>query len=350
MALMLPAERITKHQSRANASERRTDGQPLLNVEGLSTYLFTKSGILRAVDDVSFSVDRGQCLGLVGESGSGKSMTCLSIIQLLPEPVARIVAGSVVFNGENLVGKTQSQVRAYRGMRVSMILQDPMTSLNPAFTIGNQVLESVRLRCTGPLREAWERVVAALHSVKIPAAEQRIHDYPHQMSGGMRQRVVGAMAVAGEAELLIADEPTTALDVTIQAEYLALLRTLQREKNMAILFVTHDLGIVAHMCDRVAVMYAGKIVELADVVELFDRPAHPYTEALLSSVPTVECKVSRLAAIDGQPPDLRRLPRGCSFESRCKRAIDRCKREEPPALAWGGNRSVRCWVAQSGSG
>jgi oligopeptide/dipeptide ABC transporter ATP-binding protein len=330
-------------------SDHGTDGRPLLSVEGLSTYLFTKSGILKAVDDVSFSVDRGQCLGLVGESGSGKSMTCLSIIQLLPEHVARIVGGSVVFNGEELVGKSQSEIRAYRGRRISMILQDPMTSLNPAFTIGNQVLESVRLRYSGSGREASERVVAALRSVKIPAPQQRVHDYPHQMSGGMRQRVVGAMAVAGEAELLIADEPTTALDVTIQAEYLALLRSLQRERNMAILFVTHDLGIVAHMCDRVAVMYAGKIVELADVVELFDCPAHPYTEALLNSVPTVECKVSRLRAIDGHPPDLRNLPRGCSFESRCQRAVDRCKKEEPPAFALGGNRWVRCWVAQSGS-
>ena len=328
-------------------SEHRTDGRPLLSVEHLSTYLFTKSGILKAVDDVSFSVDQGQCLGLVGESGSGKSMTCLSIIQLLPEHVARIVGGSVMFNGEELVGKSQSEVRAYRGKRISMILQDPMTSLNPAFTIGNQVLESVRLRYSGPTRKAWDRVVAALRSVKIPAAEQRVHDYPHQMSGGMRQRVVGAMAVAGEAELLIADEPTTALDVTIQAEYLALLHSLQREKNMAILFVTHDLGIVAHMCDRVAVMYAGKIVELADVVKLFDRPAHPYTEALLNSVPTVECKAPRLPAIDGQPPDPRNLPPGCSFEPRCRHACDRCKKEQPPALALGAERWVRCWVPQN---
>ena len=334
----------------AHVSEYRTGGRPLLSVQGLSTYLFTKSGILKAVDDVSFSIDRGQCLGLVGESGSGKSMTCLSIIQLLPEHVARIVGGSVVFNGEELVGRSPSEIRAYRGKRVSMILQDPMTSLNPAFTIGDQVLEAVRLRCSGPIREAWERVVAALQSVKIPAAQQRVHDYPHQMSGGMRQRVVGAMAVAGEAQILIADEPTTALDVTIQAEYLALLRALQREKNMAILFVTHDLGIVAHMCDRVAVMYAGRIVELADVVDLFDRPAHPYTQALLSSVPTVECKVSRLPAIDGQPPDLRSLPQGCSFEPRCQRAGDRCKQEQPPAVALGGDRWVRCWSAQGSSG
>ena len=327
-------------------SEQATVRQALLSVKGLSTYLFTKSGVLKAVDDVGFSIDQGKCLGLVGESGSGKSMTCLSIIQLLPEPVARIVGGSVVLDGEELIGKRKSEMRAYRGRRISLILQDPMTSLNPAFTVGDQVLEAVRLRFSGPSKGAWERVVAALRSVKIPAAQQRIHDYPHQMSGGMRQRVVGAMAVAGEAELLIADEPTTALDVTIQAEYLALLRNLQREKNVAILFVTHDLGIVAHMCDRVAVMYAGKIVELADVMDIFDRPAHPYTEALLNSVPTVEHKVSRLPAIDGHPPDLRSLPAGCSFVTRCQRAFDRCGKEDPPALALGANRWVRCWLAQ----
>ncbi len=323
-----------------------TDHRPLLSVHSLSTHLFTRSGTLKAVDDVSFSISKGECLGLVGESGSGKSMTCLSIIQLLPEHVGRIVAGSVVFDGDELVGKSASEMRAYRGRRISLILQDPMTSLNPAYTIGNQVLEAVRLRYTGPARSAYERVVSALRAVRIPAAHQRIHDYPHQMSGGMRQRVVGAMAVAGEAELLIADEPTTALDVTIQAEYLALLRDLQREKNMAILFVTHDLGIVAHMCDRVAVMYAGKIVELADVNSLFDQSAHPYTKALLSSVPTVECKIDRLPSIDGQPPDLNDLPPGCSFAPRCSYVMDRCRKEMPPALAVSADHLARCWLVQ----
>lgn len=327
-------------------SEQASVRLPRLSVEGLRTYLFTKSGVVKAVDDVSFSVGAGECLGLVGESGSGKSMTCLSIVQLLPQPVARIVGGSVVFDGEELVGKSPSEMRAFRGRRISMILQDPMTSLNPAYTIGNQVLEAVRLRYSGPATVAWERVIAALRSVKIPAAQQRARDYPHQMSGGMRQRVVGAMAVAGEADLLIADEPTTALDVTIQAEYLALLRGLQRERNMAILFVTHDLGIVVHMCDRVAVMYAGKIVEMADVLDLFDSPAHPYTQALLNSVPTVEYKVSRLPAIDGQPPDPRHLPPGCSFVPRCGRALDRCGKEEPPAVTLGRDRWARCWLLQ----
>ncbi len=329
-----------------NVTTGLTSRRPLLSVEGLNTYLFTKSGVLKAVDDVSFSIDHGQCLGLVGESGSGKSMTCLSIIQLLPEPVAKIVGGSVVFDGEELVGKSRSEMRKYCGRRMFLILQDPMTSLNPSFTIGGQVLEAVRLRYRGPAREAWERVVSALRAVGIPAARQRAHSYPHQMSGGMRQRVVGAMAVAGEADLLIADEPTTALDVTIQAEYLALLQELQREKNMTVLFVTHDLGIVAHMCDRVAVMYAGKIVEFADVLDLFDRPAHPYTRALLDSVPTVECKATRLPAIDGQPPDLRGLPPGCSFAPRCRHAFEMCRKEAPPALALGPNRWARCWLVQ----
>ena len=317
---------------------------PLLRVDGLRTHLFTRSGVLRAVDGVSFSIGRGECLGLVGESGSGKSMTCLSIIRLLPEPVARIVEGSVIFDGQDLVQKSRSELRAYRGRRIALILQDPMTSLNPAYTVGNQVMEAVRLRFSGPARAARARVVSALHAVNIPAAEARVHDYPHQMSGGMRQRVVGAMAVAGEAELLIADEPTTALDATIQAEYLALLKDVQRERNMAILFVTHDLGIVAHMCDRVAVMYAGKIVELADVNDLFDRPSHPYTRALLRSVPSVECVNAWLPSIEDQPPDLRCLPPGCSFAVRCPECLDRCQTQQPPAVAVSASQSASCWL------
>jgi oligopeptide/dipeptide ABC transporter ATP-binding protein len=320
-------------------------GSPLLQVDELRTSLFTKVGVLKAVNGVSFTVDRGECLGLVGESGSGKSMTCLSIMQLLPEPVARIVGGSITFDGEELVGKSADQMRQFRGRRISMILQDPMTSLNPAFTIGDQVLESVRQSYTGLKQGAHERMVAALRAVKIPAPESRARDYPHQLSGGMRQRVVGAMAVAAEAELLIADEPTTALDVTIQAEYLALLQELKRERGLAILFVTHDLGIVAHMCDRVAVMYAGKIVELADVVDLFDRPAHPYTRALLDSVPSVEEKVDRLHSIVGQPPELVDLPAGCSFAPRCPRAFERCWTEEPPAVEVGAGHHASCWLA-----
>lgn len=319
--------------------------QPLLSVKGLSSYLFTKGGVVKAVDDVSFSVGQGQCLGLVGESGSGKSMTCLSIIQLLP-PVARIVAGSVRFHGEELIGKSQPEMRAYRGRRISLILQDPSTSLDPAFTIGSQVLEAVRSRFKGPKKEATVRVVSALKAVRIPAAHHRLHNYPHQISGGMRQRVVGAMAIAAEAELLIADEPTTALDVTIQAEYLALLRDLQQEKRLGIVFVTHDLGIVAHMCDRVAMMYGGRVVELANVAELFDGPAHPYTQGLLRSVPTVESKVDRLPSIDGQPPDLANLPLGCAFAPRCSHTFERCRNENPPLLEVSGTQSARCWLVE----
>lgn len=320
---------------------------PLLEVEDLRTYLFTRAGVVKAVDGVSFSLGRGETLGLVGESGSGKSMTCLSLMQILPRPVARIVGGSIRFDGEELVGKSSDAMRAYRGRRMSMILQDPMTSLNPVFTIGDQVGEAVRVRFGNRVPNLWQRVLAALRAVRIPAAEHRLHDFPHQMSGGMRQRVAGSVPVATEAELLIADEPTTALDVTIQSEFLALLRDIQRERDLAIIFVTHDLGVVAQMCDRVAVMYAGKLVEYADVVDLFDRPSHPYTRALLESVPTVERKVKRLLSIEGQPPDLAHLAPGCSFAPRCSFATAQCHEVEPPSVAVSDGHWAKCWLLAS---
>jgi oligopeptide/dipeptide ABC transporter ATP-binding protein len=329
----------------------RTSGeaadQPLLEVQDLRTYLFTRAGVVKAVDGVSFSLRRGESLGLVGESGSGKSMTCLSLMQLLPRPVGRIVSGSIRFDGEELVGKSSDEMRAYRGRRMSMILQDPMTSLNPVFTIGDQVGEAVQVRYGDDISGLWERVIAALRAVKIPAAEHRVNDFPHQMSGGMRQRVVGAMPVAQDVELLIADEPTTALDVTIQGEFLALLREIQQERKLAIIFVTHDLGVVAQMCDRVAVMYAGRLVELADVLDIFDRPGHPYTRALLDSVPTVERKAERLISIDGQPPDLAHLAPGCSFAPRCPHAMDRCREVDPPAISVTDGHWARCWLLAS---
>ena len=320
---------------------------PLLEVKDLCTYLFTKAGVVKAVDGVSFSVRRGETLALVGESGSGKSMTCLSVMQILPKPVGQIVGGSIRFDGEELVGKAPHEMQPYRGKRMSMILQDPMTSLNPVFTIGDQVKESVEVRHGRRATDVWGRVVAALRAVKIPAPEFRIKSYPHQMSGGMRQRVVGAMPVAAEAELLIADEPTTALDVTIQAEYLSLLKDIQRERNLAIIFVTHDLGVVAQICDRVAVMYAGKLVEMADVVDLFEAPVHPYTKALLQSIPSVETRATRLASIEGQPPNLMQLPTGCSFAPRCPFALEKCGSESPPVVSVSPNHWARCWLLSS---
>jgi oligopeptide/dipeptide ABC transporter ATP-binding protein len=297
---------------------------------------------VKAVDGVSFTLGEGETLGLVGESGSGKTTTCLSIVGLLPK-AARVVGGRVMFEGEDLTKKSQRELRRIRGRRIAMILQDPMASLNPLFTIFRQVAEPAffhqRLRGR-PLRE---RVQQLLRAVRIPAPEWRMRDYPHQMSGGMRQRIVGAIALAGGPRLVIADEPTTNLDVTIQAQYLDLLKDIQRETGVALIFVTHNLGIIAKMCDRVAVMYAGRIVELAPVRELFDDPKHPYTRALLGSMPKLGSK-EPLYAIPGQPPNLASLPAGCSFHPRCPDAIDRCATEAPDDFQCADGSRARCWL------
>src|SRR5262245_18668795 len=314
---------------------------PILEVSELQTHFFTFGGsrIVKAVDGISFTLREGETLGLVGESGSGKTTTCLSIVGLLPR-AARIVGGRVLFEGEDLTRKTQRELRRIRGRRIAMILQDPMASLNPLFTIFRQVAEPAffhqQLR-GAPLRV---RVRELLRAVRIPAAEWRMRDYPHQMSGGMRQRIVGAIALAGGPKLVIADEPTTNLDVTIQAQYLDLLKDVQRETGVALIFVTHNLGIVAKMCDRVAVMYAGKIIEQAPVGELFDAPKHPYTRALLGSVPRLGSK-EPLYSIRGQPPNLASLPAGCAFHPRCPDVMPRCMTEEPRDFRPGDGRVVR---------
>lgn len=316
---------------------------PVLDVQGLKTHFFTKTGVVKAVDGVSFTLMPGETLGIVGESGSGKSMTALSLMQLVPQPAGRIVAGKILFQGEDLVHKTQSEMQDIRGRDICMILQDPMTSLNPLFTIGSQVLETVRQGQGGRRSGLMERAIELLQKVKIPSPEIRMTNYPHQMSGGMRQRVVGSIAIAGSPKVLIADEATTSLDATIQYQYLALLKELQAETGMAIIFITHDFGIVAKMCDRVAVMYAGRVAEIADVRDLFNNPAHPYTEALMRSVPNVDEEVEYLYAIEGQPPALDSLPPGCTFAPRCPYVFDRCNEEFPDLINVGEGHSATCW-------
>jgi len=316
---------------------------PVLDVQGLKTHFFTKTGVVKAVDGVSFTLMPGETLGIVGESGSGKSMTALSLMQLVPQPAGRIVAGKILFQGEDLVHKTQSEMQDIRGRDICMILQDPMTSLNPLFTIGSQVLETVRQGQGGRRSGLMDRAIELLQKVKIPSPEIRMTNYPHQMSGGMRQRVVGSIAIAGSPKVLIADEATTSLDATIQYQYLALLKELQAETGMAIIFITHDFGIVAKMCDRVAVMYAGRVAEIADVRDLFNNPAHPYTEALMRSVPNVDEEVEYLYAIEGQPPALDNLPSGCTFAPRCPYVFNRCNEEFPDLINVGEGHSATCW-------
>lgn len=317
----------------------------LLEVRELRTYIYTRRGVVKAVDGTSFSVRRGETLGIVGESGSGKSMTCLSLLRLVPEPGGRIVGGEIVFDGEDLLTKSREEMRELRGSRMAMILQDPMASLNPALTVGEQIAETLRLHRGLRGRALDARIVELLRQVRISDPERRIVAYPHQMSGGIRQRVAGAIAISCQPSLLIADEPTTSLDVTIQAQYLRLLKDIQRETGLAMIFVTHDLGIVAKLCDRVAVMYAGRIVETGRTRDIFDRPRHPYTIGLLSCLPTLTRGREPLVAIEGQPPDLANLPPGCSFAPRCPMAEARCQEAVPPLEVAGPDHQVACFRA-----
>jgi oligopeptide/dipeptide ABC transporter ATP-binding protein len=318
-------------------------GAPLLKVENLRTHFFTKRGVIKAVDGVSFSVKERQTMGLVGESACGKSVTCMSILRLEPKPAGRIMGGRVLFNDEDLVLKSSAEMRKIRGRKISIILQDPNTSLNPAYTIGNQVGEVIRLHQQIRGKSVIERVIDALKRCRIPSPDMRVHDYPHMMSGGMRQRVAGAIAISCNPSILIADEPTTALDVTTQAQYLRLLKQVQEETGAAMIFVTHDLGIVARICDTVAVMYMGKIVEKGTVRDIWNKPCHPYTIALMKSIPVLNRKVKRLSAIEGRVPSHFDLPQGCSFAPRCKKAKDRCFEEAPHEEPVSENHSVRCW-------
>jgi oligopeptide/dipeptide ABC transporter ATP-binding protein len=317
--------------------------ETVLEVCDLHTHFFLRRGVVKAVDGVSFSVRRGEVLGLVGESGCGKSMTALSVMRLLPRGGARTVGGQVLLNGADLLTKSPREMRDIRGRTISMILQDPQTSLNPVFTIGDQLREAIVRRTGGNRSDVMREAVTALRHVDIAAPEQRIGQYPHQMSGGMKQRVVGAIAMSGHPEMLIADEPTTALDVTIQLQYLKLLKRLQRETGMAILFITHDFGVVARMCDRVAVMYAGRIVECGPVREVFEHPSHPYTQALIASVPKMTGTVERLYTIEGQPPSLMDLPVGCRFAPRCPHADERCLDTYPDSFLAGPGHTADCW-------
>jgi oligopeptide/dipeptide ABC transporter ATP-binding protein len=317
--------------------------ETLLEVRDLQTHFFTRRGVGRAVDGVSFTLRAGETLGLVGESGCGKSVACLSVIRLNPRPASRIVGGQVLFRGEDLLKKSEPEMRGYRGRHLAMVLQDPMTALNPVFTVGNQLFEPLRLHQRLRGSRLRQRATEVMRLVRIPAPETRLASYPHQFSGGMRQRTVGAIALSCEPEILIADEPTTALDVTIQAAFLDLLRDIQRRTQLAILFVTHDFGVVAQLCDRVAVMYAGKIVETADTRRLFTMPAHPYTEALLRSVPDVQEHVSRLYSIEGQPPSIYDAQPGCPFAPRCPVVEPRCREVFPPERTLGPGHAVSCW-------
>jgi len=316
--------------------------ETVLQVEDLRTHFFTRSGVVKAVDGVNFSVGERETLGIVGESGSGKSMTALSILRLVPAPAGKIVGGRVLLRGDDLLRKSEREMQRIRGSRISMILQDPMTSLDPLFTIGDQLAEPIRIHQRDETASVQARVEEMLRLVKIPSPERRTQDYPHQMSGGMRQRIVGAMALACRPELLIADEPTTSLDVTIQAQLLALLKEVQQELGLAMIMITHDFGIVARICQRVAVMYAGRIVEEADVRTLFRSPAHPYTVALLHSLPKLGREAERLYSIGGQPPDLRQLPPGCSFAPRCPKATGPCLTEYPAQRDVGLGQRVCC--------
>ena len=320
---------------------------PLLQVEGLKTHFFTRDGIVRAVDGVSFSISAGETLAIVGESGCGKSVTSLSILRLIASPPGRIVEGRLMFAGRDLLALSDAEMRAIRGNEIAMIFQEPMTSLNPVLTIGRQISESLRLHRGMSKEQALQRAVEMLKLVNMPEAERRLTQYPHQISGGMRQRVMIAMALACDPRLLIADEPTTALDVTIQAQILDLLNKLQEELAMSIILITHDLGVVAETCDRVIVMYAGQVFEEGPVGRLFAVPRHPYTRGLVNSIPRLgegsEGKRKRLQEIRGVVPSLREEIPGCIFAPRCPHATDRCRAEYPPLEQKAGGHWVACW-------
>ncbi|MGE5380538.1 MAG: ABC transporter ATP-binding protein [Methylocystaceae bacterium] len=322
----------------------------MLTIEDLKTYFYTDNGTVPAVDGVSFSVDKGQTVAVVGESGSGKSITALSIMRLVPTPPGKIVGGKVLFDGDDLLVKTDAQMRDIRGNRISMIFQEPMTSLNPVYRVGDQIMETlIRHQCMNK-KDAHDRAIEMLRVTGIPAAEKRVDDFPHQMSGGMRQRVMIAMALACQPELLIADEPTTALDVTIQAQILELMVELKEKFNTAIIMITHDLAVVAEMADRAVVMYCGKVVEEGPVADLLTQPYHPYTEGLLMSIPRLDEKRDKLYMIEGMVPNLLYLPLGCHFGPRCPYVTEQCVKSRPPMQDMEDGRRVSCWrYAKGGS-
>ena len=314
----------------------------LLEVKDLKTYFYTDSGVAKAVDGVTFSLDKGKTLGIVGESGCGKSVTSLSIMRLVDPATGRNEGGSIVFDGQDLLTLPEKEMRKLRGNRISMIFQEPMTSLNPVFTIGDQISESLKLHKGLDKKAARDRAIEMLELVGIPEAGKRVDEYPHQLSGGMRQRVMIAMALSGDPELLIADEPTTALDVTIQAQILQLLKDLQEKLHMSIIIITHDLGVIAEMADEVAVMYAGDIVEKAPTRALFDDPKHPYTIGLMNSIPDINDHVSRLRTLEGLVPSLYDMPSGCRFAPRCQFCCPECEAHRINLTTLPDGRQVRC--------
>jgi len=323
------------------------DGR-LLQVEQLKTYFYTFEGVARAVDDVSFHLDKGDVLGIVGESGCGKSVTAQSIMRLIPEPPGRIVHGRILFDGQDITRLGMQQMRSIRGKRISMIFQEPMSSLNPVYTIGDQISEMFLLHAKCSRRESWQRSIEMLQKVQIPAPEKRVHEYPHQLSGGMRQRVMIAMALACNPQILIADEPTTALDVTIQAQILDLMLQLRQDYDTAIMMITHDLGVIAEMAARTVVMYAGRVVEEGRTKDIFDDPRHPYTRGLLQSIPRLGERTlhgrRRLQEIPGMVPSLYALPAGCRFYPRCPQAMQACNQSAPELVEVGPYHQVRCYL------
>jgi peptide/nickel transport system ATP-binding protein/oligopeptide transport system ATP-binding protein len=322
--------------------------EPLLDIKHLKTYFHTYEGTAKAVDDVSFSLGRGEILGVAGESGCGKSVTAQSIIRLIPEPPGQIVGGEIVFDGRNLAGLPKSQVRSICGKRISMIFQEPMTSLNPVYTIGRQIAEMFGIHQNLKFRDSWDRSVEMLKKVQIPEPKRRAGEYPHQLSGGMRQRAMIAMALACNPEILIADEPTTALDVTVQAEILDLMRQLKEDYQTAIMLITHDLGVIAEITSRVVIMYAGKIVERADTESIFENPLHPYTQGLLRSIPRLGQRAKhgdrQLREIKGMVPGLTELPAGCAFSPRCSETMSVCRSRMPDLAEAAPDHDVRCWL------
>ena len=318
----------------------------LLEIDNLQTHFLTEAGTVRAVDGVTIEIKKGETLGIVGESGCGKSVTALSVLRLIPNPPGRIVGGAIRLEGRDLLRLPDEEMRKVRGGRISMIFQEPMTSLNPVFTVGDQIAEGIRLHQGLSKRDAWSKATEMLRLVRIPDPERRVKEYPHQMSGGMRQRVMIAMGLSCNPSLLIADEPTTALDVTIQAQILELLNQLKSEIGMAVMLITHDLGVVADTAARVAVMYAGRVVEEAAVMDLFTNPRHPYTQGLLASIPRIEKaeRRRRLLAIPGMVPDLLDLPQGCKFQARCSKVFEACRGEEPALKRVGPGHQARCYL------
>ncbi|WP_270182627.1 ABC transporter ATP-binding protein [Alkalihalobacillus sp. CinArs1] len=317
--------------------------QPVLKVSGLETHFFTDDGEIPAVDSVDFHVNKGEVLGIVGESGSGKSVTSLSIMQLISAP-GKVVGGEISYKGENLLSKSEKEMRKIRGNEIGMIFQEPMTSLNPVFKIGNQLVEGIRIHKKWNKKDSWAHAIKFLKLVGLPRAEELMNEYPHQLSGGMRQRVMIAMAMACEPDVLIADEPTTALDVTIQAQILELMKKLNDDTDTSIIMITHDLGVVAEMCDRIVVMYSGKIVEQGTTKEIFESPKHPYTIGLIESVPDVRTRKERLYSIPGNVPKPGSIKTGCHFAPRCKFAFDKCTEVTPELIDAGNGQMARCWL------